>query len=824
VIRARGHGWGLPLALTALLGGGSARGDSAVELEGRVLDRQGRPLPGADVVVADLHGRLRRAAVADGDGRFVLRLPDAGVRRISFYTERGARVTSLLSPLRPGTRLWLEASDGGADTRVTVLDSDDVLPGGAIPQLARDRDLRTGLVAVPGSAAPATPADGPVVLGTDPAQTQLRLDGFLLNDPVDAQAPWELPAGLFAAVTPSFGLGDTSSRDPGLAQVSLVSRRAERALEGALNLGGGFAAPAGEAQGPERPAGWSRGGFAEASVGAVRGGGRLRGHLALAPARIPFAADPESVTATRGRRASSFPWLARADAEAGGWELGLVGLGSFDRWSYGRAARILPPRDPGSRARDLFLVGTTARRPAATGPGELRFQAGLLRSATRTELSDGPTSPTSRTIGSRLSLAGHLSDQGNLYGWHLFGLAAGADIAWARRPGREPSRQAGITVVDARASSGTPWVAFDERYRPAPSIELDLGLRLEKSFFAGRAAVEGAPAADRTFSTGLLIAPRAQACYRPGAASVCLTAGRFGAGLPLHPMLDTTAPPPGTRSAPADDAALAIGRWNLAPVAFSLFALHRQTAHVIEDRFSPVNGNLELHGPRGARRRMQALAASAVFQGARTRAGAGVLLARLSGNHVGYLDAGAGPVRPGATAEWDGLDSPVNRDGPLPFDRPFSARLTFEHARPMGGVELRLLALGRWDAGTPLSALGRSPVSGIGQVFLVQRGSLGRTAALPGLDLLLQVSRAFGTAQVWLALEGFNVTNQRPVVARDQIYTDLAAAPRAGASGREALGQVVDGAGSPLVARPTFGNPIAWAEPLLLRLRLGMAF
>jgi len=201
-----------------------------------------------------------------------------------------------------------------------------------------------------------------------------------------------------------------------------------------------------------------------------------------------------------------------------------------------------------------------------------------------------------------------------------------------------------------------------------------------------------------------------------------------------------------------------------------------------------------------------------------------VLGGRLRGNHVGYLDPSSGQTRPGATGEWDGLESAVNRDGPLPFDRPFSARLTFEHARPLAGFDLRLLALGRWDAGTPLSALGRSPESGAGQVFLVQRGSLGRISAVPGVDVALQIARTFGAARVWLAFQGFNVTNQRPVVARDQVYTDLAAPPLAGASGRDALGNLVDRDGNPVAARPSFGNPVSWAEPLLLRLALGFTF
>jgi hypothetical protein len=815
--RHRRAGW---IGLLALLGAWPARGETAPEIEGRVTDGNGRPLPGADIVITDADGRGRRAAIADAGGRFVVLLSDGGWWTVTVYTERGARVASVRIEVPGGSKVWLEARDGGADMRATALASAGVIPGVWPSSPARDRDLRTGLAALPGAALPATPVDGPVLLGTDPAEAPLRLDGFVLNDPVSGRAPWELPASLFAAAVPSFGLGEAALRESGQAGVDLQSRRAERRLEGELGLGAGLTAPAGEAQGTERPQGWSPDTVVEGAVGAVQTGGRLRGHLALAPGWTAWEADPESTLVMRGRRARTFPVLGRADAEAGGWELGLLGLGSVDRWSSGRAARILPAGEATARARDLLLLGGTARRPARTGPGELVLQAGLLSSSDRAQR---PADPESRTTGRRATFSARASSEGTLYGWHQFGFGTGADLAWGRRPSREPGRQAGVVLAGTRASSRTPWVAFDERYRPRPLLEVGLGIRLEKSFFSARAQREGAAAVERDLETGFLIAPRLSVCLLPAAGSVCLTGGRFGAALPLYPLLDTTAAPRAAVGAPAEDTALLAARGNLGPAALALFGLHRQTAHVIEDRFSPADGTLELHEPRGARRRLQALGATALVQGARTRAGAGLVLARLTGNQVGYLDASSGQLRPAATAAWDTLDSSVNSEGPLPFDRPTSARVMVEHRRPLGGFELRLIAQGRWDAGTPLSALGRSPVSGIGQVFLVQRGSLGRTAGTASLDLLISASRPLGGMRLELTLEGFNVTNNRPVMARDQVYTDLAVAPLPGAAGRAALGQLMDGE-NPVAGRPTFGNPVTWAEPLLVRLRLGLAF
>ena len=67
----------------------------------------------------------------------------------------------------------------------------------------------------------------------------------------------------------------------------------------------------------------------------------------------------------------------------------------------------------------------------------------------------------------------------------------------------------------------------------------------------------------------------------------------------------------------------------------------------------------------------------------------------------------------------------------------------------------------------------------------------------------LHVTLAFlaGRRLTTVALQGVNLTNHRPVLAREQL--------------------VSQGPGS-AAARATFGNPVAWAEPLSLKLVLGL--
>jgi hypothetical protein len=823
--------WQALAALLALAGAravAAAPSTASTEVEGRVTDRAGRPVPDADVVISDLAGRLRRADVTDADGRFRLRVHERGTRLVSIYTERGARVSRVTLEPIPGARLWLEAADGGAQTRVVSSAAANAalgpLPAAASgPPMARGRDLRGALLALPGTAGPAAPLDGPALLGSEPAETAVRLDGFLLNDPVDGRAPWTLPVGLFAGVTPALGLGPAGLRPSGTGEVALLSPRPERRLQAALAVSAGLAAAAGEAQGAERPSGRSGAAASLASLGVVREGGGLRGQLALAPGQGPYEADPESVSAMRGRRPLAVPWLARGEGDGGAWNVAALGVGSFERWAHGRAARIAAPRDPRSARRDFWLLGATARRGAARGPGELVLESSLLRSSRETRFQGDAPAPTTAT---RWSLAARVSTDGRLLGWHLLTMAAGLDRAAARRVGSEPSRQAGLSIASARASSLSPWVAFDEHYRPLAGIELELGLRLEKSQFQAHAEPEMQPAVDRSFGSGLLIAPRAQACHHleGGSSRLCLLAGRFGAGLPLAPLLDATGAPPGSVDAPAEDAALALGELRWGPVGLSLLAYHRRTAVVIEDRFSPINGRIELHQPASARRRLQAAVASVSVQGTRTRAGAALLASRLEGNQAGFVDGGTGQLRPAATGAWDTSSWAVNASGPLPGHRPWSARVLLEHQRPLGAYQIEASLLGRWDAGRPRSALGRSPESGPGQVFLVQRGSLGETSGVGGLDLLLRLSRPLAGGRVWLALEAYNLTNHRPVVARDPLYTDAAVAAPEGARGRAALAGILDGEGNPVPARPAFDSPVAWAEPLLVWSTVGVAF
>ena len=384
-----------------------------------------------------------------------------------------------------------------------------------------------------------------------------------------------------------------------------------------------------------------------------------------------------------------------------------------------RGARLLagwaPP--PGRRRRaDPVSSGS---RPACSGRLGRRHSRATRRRARR---------PTARPLDLRGS-----DRRDRLLGWHLLTSAPVLETGWAAV--RAPSRagRSGLLVARARASPWSPWVALDDRYRPLPGIELELGLRLEKSSSRREPNRGAGPARRARFAAGLLIAPRAQACYlarRRG--QPALPDGRplRGRGCRSAPCWTLTAEPPGSMSAPAEDAALALGELRLGVVRLAGYALDRRTA--ARDR-GPV---LPRHGParaaRAARSRAGAcrpLRRRAGSSCAGTRVGAGLVASRLRGNHVGFVDDGTGQLRPAGTAALGhrlGAHQP-GRPAALrpPLERAAAARAPAVPGRHDAGPD------GRSGAGTPerrCRRRGRSPESGPGQVFLVQRGSLGRTA------------------------------------------------------------------------------------------------
>jgi hypothetical protein len=403
----------------------------------------------------------------------------------------------------------------------------------------------------------------------------------------------------------------------------------------------------------------------------------------------------------------------------------------------------------------------------------------------------------------------------SLGGEHRIGASAGLDFDAGRIDGPFAGRQVGVILNKASAQAVRPFVALTERYSPSVHFDAEAGLQINRASFSGEAAALGATAAlSRSFASKILLAPHVRVSLRPllGPRTLALqaSAGRSPGKPALSGLMDVTAAPRSSLFLPSQDAVTLAADFTTARGRVGAIAQARRETNVVEDRFAAVTGQPEFFSPAGGRRDLRSLTLDGELRWAGLRIGAAGVFARLSGNHTGAIDEATGQLRPWSTPAFDGPDVEANRNGPLPFDRPFGARVFASAvATPVVGWRLSMLARGRVDAGTPLSATGRSLVSGEGEVFLAPRGSVGRTRSHTSFDFSIKLAHAVGQTEAFLAIEGFGVAWRHPIVARDPRYSDAVATA-------ETLGG--------LEPRPGYGRAVAYAEPLCLRLRLGLEF
>ena len=454
-VRARPVGTAAVIALVALAPVVPARAagtPGGAEIGGTVEDAAGRPIAGADVVVARPDGSARRTAITDDDGGFALITADSGPVQVLVVTGRGAKVATAQLVLAPGARIRLTVSEGHLATlAITNQQVGFVAPRvialGESLALARDRDLAGALVGLPGTTPAVAPAGGPVVGGLLAAEIPVFFEGFLLNDPVDGGAPLDLPVSLFSALA--------VERGPAVS-LSLVAARPQGGAA-RLNSGGSFAGSARGADGAARPTGSTTGWLGHGGID-LHSAGRARATLALAPQQNTWESDPESAAAPRGRRRRVLPLLAWGELDAAGWQIGAGGLASFTQVDRGRSDRLLPAGEPTGTDRSWLLLGTTARRQLGTGSNDVALRVGVLRTGQALATVESNGRAAVDTTATRVSLGAglHLSGRWGLR--HRLQVASGLDLERAERSGEQPSRQAGTLIASAEAHGLLPWI------------------------------------------------------------------------------------------------------------------------------------------------------------------------------------------------------------------------------------------------------------------------------------------------------------------------------------------------------------------------------
>ncbi len=146
---------------------------------------------------------------------------------------------------------------------------------------------------------------------------------------------------------------------------------------------------------------------------------------------------------------------------------------------------------------------------------------------------------------------------------------------------------------------------------------------------------------------------------------------------------------------------------------------------------------------------------------------------RTLGNYPGLFQASNGQIDPNITSQYDLKELLVNRNGPLPNDRPHNFKLTGAYQIPLCPrclltVGLSVNAL----SGRPIEVLGTFPPYGSNEVFILPRGAGGRTPPLYSCDLHLAYSRQFDkNLKIELTWDTFNMFNFQEVTEVDDLYS-----------------------------------------------------
>ncbi len=204
---------------------------------------------------------------------------------------------------------------------------------------------------------------------------------------------------------------------------------------------------------------------------------------------------------------------------------------------------------------------------------------------------------------------------------------------------------------------------------------------------------------------------------------------------------------------------------------------------------------------------------------------------RTQGNYPGLLNDDTGDALPNASTQYDLPELLANRDGPLPQDRPhyfkFDGYYTWDLGR--GGLittGLRYRAL----SGTPLDALAGHYLYGLGESYLLPRGSQGRTEFVHNTDIHLSYGRKLARGyQLAAFIDVINLFNQEQVSVSDELWTYDNVNPVVGGSEEDLIfaKQISNTGGettTPIGRNIAFGTALGRYTPLYIRVGARLTF
>jgi carboxypeptidase family protein/TonB-dependent receptor-like protein len=215
-------------------------------------------------------------------------------------------------------------------------------------------------------------------------------------------------------------------------------------------------------------------------------------------------------------------------------------------------------------------------------------------------------------------------------------------------------------------------------------------------------------------------------------------------------------------------------------------------------------------------------------------------LSYLRGNWEGFFRSQTLQLDPGANSDYDLRSLLVNRKGPLGGDARHEVKLYGAKDWALAsGVRLTTGASYRARSGGPTNYLGRHPLYGANEVFILPRGEGERLPWVHNFDvhMSLGVYRT-KTQSISLTADVFNLFNFQSSVLTDQQYTTASVNPIVGSAasnpylpGRDKqeidpsrITTAAGGAFQPTQRNPNFGNATAYQDPLTVRFGIRTTF
>ncbi len=212
----------------------------------------------------------------------------------------------------------------------------------------------------------------------------------------------------------------------------------------------------------------------------------------------------------------------------------------------------------------------------------------------------------------------------------------------------------------------------------------------------------------------------------------------------------------------------------------------------------------------------------------------------LRGNYSGLYRPENNQLEPNLTSDFDLKSLIANRDGPLPADHNHSIKLFGAkgfHLDPATELSVGLSYVGR--SGAPLNYLGAHYLYGLGEAFILPRGSAGRLDWVNSIDSHVGLSYHFARGYTLSAgADIFNLFNFQTATAVDQNYTFATVQPIQGGSpsdlntcdatnpAQRTQCNLKNFDGTPFsgAANPNFKRPIAYQLPRSFRFTARVSF